>query len=136
MRFLRNTTLEEVDNIIERSSDKMLIYVNDAPAGIPSVGIVQRNDKLNITIKIFRGYKTPEASYEYAFNPSTVLADVANTVFEDHPDISSWYNIYSIDYEFEDIPPYPHDVPLDTTMTLLELGITSGGTLSFCENLT
>lgn len=33
--------MEELDNIIERSSDKMLIYVNNAPAGIPSIGIVQ-----------------------------------------------------------------------------------------------
>lgn len=41
MRFLRYTTVEELDNIIERSFDKMLIYVNNAPTGTPSIGIAQ-----------------------------------------------------------------------------------------------
>ena len=132
MRFLRNTTLEEVDNIIERSSDKMLIYVNDAPAGIPSVSIIQRNDKLNITIKIFRGYKTPEAVYQYnTFSPSTVLDDVMDTVFADHPDVNSSYAIWLGDYEFET----GQMVSLDPSSTLSDLGVTNGSTLSFIENL-
>lgn len=132
MRFLRKTTMEEVNDIIERSSDKMLIYVSDAPAGIPSIGIVQGEGVLNIIIKFFRGYMTPAATYEYAFDPSTVLADAVNIIFEDHLELSSGYNIYLVDREVEEInPPYR----LDTFLTLSELGVTNGSTLSFIENL-